>query len=124
MSEEQGLKLVLSKTKLVKGKEFSLTLELQKSYADGASTEQVYNAMTQATYHSECEPETVICTCFCCKGAPLITFETTDHNTFRHKCDDNGGAGFTLDCCQPNCSSSHDHFRSRLFIVVKGIGPH
>lgn len=123
MTEDQGPELVLSETRLVKGKEFSLTLELQKRDADAISTEQVYDAMTRATCHSEREPETVIHTCFCCKGAPLITLEATDHNVFEHKRDGDGSAEFTLDRCRPNCSSSRDHFKSRLFIVVEGIGP-
>ena len=121
--EEQGAELILSETKLVKGREFALTLKLQKGNKDSVSAEEVYQAMIRATCYSERDPQTVVRTCHCCKGSPLITFESTDPNAFGFKQNSDGGTEFTLTRCRPNCSSSRDHIKSQLFIAVMGIGP-
>ena len=120
--EEQGAELILSGTKLVKGREFALTLKLQKSSTDSVSAEEVYQAMIRATCYSERDPQTVIRTCHCCKGS-LITFESTDPNAFGFKQNSDGSTEFTLTRCRPNCSSSRDHIKSQLFVAVTGIGP-
>lgn len=121
--EEQGAELILSETKLVKGREFALTLKLQKGNKDSVSAEEVYQAMIRATCYSERDPQTVIRTYHCCKGSPLITFESTDPNAFGFKQNSDGSVEFTLARCRPNCSSSRDHIKSQLFIAVTGIGP-
>eukprot|EP00727_Mastigamoeba_balamuthi_P010137 m51a1_g5746 putative protein tyrosine kinase (1072) ;mRNA; f:1170442-1177724 len=112
----------LSTSRVLKFRHFSLCLEMGAVFARRFSEFEVMRAGLGAKCRREDDPSRNINSCFCSSGKRIVEVGISTKSSFGPTISADGQKiTYTFDACKSNCSSSRDHHKSRLVLVVDDL---
>ncbi|KAH3767419.1 hypothetical protein Pelo_734 [Pelomyxa schiedti] len=116
--------ITLSTPKIFKFRTFSLFLELNSAYVkkNKLTEDDILKAGIAAKCYKESAPDQELVSCSICSSKKrIIELAISNKAVFGPKRSTYGTETYTFDVCKTNCSSSRDHHKSHLLIVIDGL---
>ncbi|ELP92683.1 hypothetical protein EIN_370350 [Entamoeba invadens IP1] len=109
----------LSTAKVFRYRPFSLILTMSSTWREkkGLSFEQVFQSVTALKCKKEGEEEE-FATCSQCGGKNIIEIGSSTGSSYQPTVSDDKTEMYIFDHCKTNCSSSRDHHKKKLQIVI------
>jgi len=105
---------------------FVLSIELDSAYIrrEGLTPSDILQAGLSAKCCRESDLNTDLAPCSVCSpGRRVVELGVSDRKRFCARSTGHGTESFVFDSCRSNCSSSRDHHKSAICIVIDGL-PH
>lgn len=114
--------VTLSTPRVLKFRPFTLTLTMGRTVAQRFSEYEVMRAGLNAKCRKEDDLSHNVTACFCSAGKRVIEIGVSSKAVFGPRPSPDGAlVTYTFDTCRSNCSSSRDHHKSRLMVVVDDL---
>ncbi|EKE38954.1 hypothetical protein ENUP19_0219G0027 [Entamoeba nuttalli] len=109
----------LSTAKVFRYRPFSLILTMSSTWREnkGLTYEQVFQAVAALKCKKEGEEEE-FATCAQCSGKQIIEIGSSSGTSYQPTVSDDKTEMYIFDHCKTNCSSSRDHHKKKLQIVI------
>ncbi|KAH3761807.1 hypothetical protein Pelo_6292 [Pelomyxa schiedti] len=115
--------VTLSTSKVFKFRVFQMYITIHPEWAKRYTEDEIMRAGLSAKTRKEDDPTVDLPSCHCSAGKRVVEIGISSREIFGPTRTSEGFLKFTFDTCKTNCSSSRDHLKSRVILVIDEL-PH